>query len=164
MDTVREKNNFNKIILELDKLERFSPKYKAELRLLSKNLRKDFWDNNDINFLTLLVVANRVIDKKYPNRNVCTYRLLEDYVDAIEMLGAIFVPKLTADYYEKLADKIQLENARVIIEKKWDIINSSSDSEKSFIEIFDDVFSNTIDKHNEEFFYPLKKQIFYVEL
>ena len=154
---MRESSSFNKIISELDKLENFSPKYKAELRLLSKKIRKDFWNNNDVNLLNLLVLANRVIDRKYPNRDVCTYGMLEDYIDVIEMLGAIFVPKLTAEYYEKLADEIQLENARVIIEKKWDIINSSSDSEKSFIEIFDDVFSNTIDKHDEEFFYPLKK-------
>lgn len=152
-----ERDSFNKIILELDKLEKFSPKYKAELRLLSKKIRKDFWDNNDANLLNLLVLANRVIDQKYPDRNVCTYELLEDYIDTIKIFGAIYVPKLTVSYYEKLSDEIRLENARVIIEEKWDIINSSTDSEKSFLEIFDDVFTNCIDKHNDAFFYPLKK-------
>ena len=80
----------NKILLELNKLENFSPKYKAELRLLSKKIRKDIWNNNDVNLLNLLVLTNRVIDKKYPNRNVCTYGLLEDYIDVIEILGAFF--------------------------------------------------------------------------
>ena len=154
---MRESSCFNKIIIELDKLEKFSPKYEAELRLLSKKIRKDFWDNNDANLLKLLLLANGIVDKKYTDRNDCTYELLDDYIDILSKFGAIYVPKLTADYYENLSDEIRLENARVIFEEKWDTINSSSDSEKSFIEIFDDVFSNTIDKHSEEFFYPLTK-------
>ena len=153
----RESSCFNKIIIELDKLEKFSPKYEAELRLLSKKIRKDFWDNNDANLLKLLLLANGIVNKKYTDRNVCTYELLDDYIDILSKYGAIYVPKLTADYYENLSDEIRLENARVIIEKKWDIINSSTDSEKSFLEIFDDVFTNSIDKHSEAFFYPLKK-------
>ena len=89
--------------------------------------------------------------------NYTTKRMLDDYIDILSKFGAVYVPKLTADYYENLSDEIRLENARVIIEKKWDIINSSTDSEKSFLEIFDDVFANCIDKHNAAFFYPLKK-------
>ena len=157
MHAMRESSCFNKIIIELDKLEKFSPKYEAELRLLSKKIRKDFWDNNDANLLKLLLLANGIVNKKYTDRNVCTYELLDDYIGILSKFGAIYVPKLTADYYENLSDEIRLENARVIFEEKWDTINSSSDSEKSFIEIFDDVFSNTIDKHSEEFFYPLTK-------
>ena len=103
------------------------------------------------------MLVNKSIDKKYPDRSVCTFELLEDYIDALKMLGVIHVPKLDADYYDRLADDIQLENARVIIEKEWEIINFSTDSEKSFLEIFDDVFTNCIDKHNDAFFYPLKK-------
>ena len=41
----------NKILLELNKLENFSPKYKAELRLLSKKIRKDIWNNKSIEVL-----------------------------------------------------------------------------------------------------------------
>lgn len=147
----------NKILLELDKLEKFSTKYKAELRLLSKKIRKDFWNNNDANLLKLLVLVNGDVNKKYLDRDVCTFELLQDYIDTLKMFGAIYVPKLTEDYYEKLSDEIRLENARVIIEEKWEIINCSTDSEKSFLEIFDDVFTNCIDKHNDAFFYPLKK-------
>lgn len=147
----------NKILLELDKLEKFSTKYKAELRLLSKKIRKDFWNNNDANLLKLLVLVNGVVNKKYLDRDVCTFELLQDYIDTLKMFGVIYVPTLTEDYYEKLSDEIRLENARVIIEEKWEIINCSTDSEKSFLEIFDDVFTNCIDKHNDAFFYPLKK-------
>lgn len=147
----------NKILLELDKLEKFSTKYKAELRLLSKKIRKDFWNNNDANLLKLLVLVNGDVNKKYLDRDVCTFELLQDYIDTLKMFGAIYVPKLTEDYFEKLSDEIRLENARVIIEEKWEIINCSTDSEKSFLEIFDDVFTNCIDKHNDAFFYPLKK-------
>ncbi len=148
---------FNEIILELDKLEKFSPKYKAELRLLSKAIRKDFWNNNDANLLKLLKIANETISKKYPDRDTCTYEMVESYIEVIKILGAIYVPKLRADYYERLADDIQLENARVIIEERWELINSSPDSGKSFIEIFDDMFTKCIDKHKDAFFYPLKK-------
>ena len=66
----------NKILLELDKLEKFSTKYKAELRLLSKKIRKDFWNNNDANLLKLLVLVNGVVNKKYLDRDVCTFELL----------------------------------------------------------------------------------------
>ena len=123
----------NKILLELDKLEKFSTKYKAELRLLSKKIRKDFWNNNDANLLKLLVLANGDVNKKYLDRDVCTFELLQDYIDTLKMFGAIYVPNLTEDYYEKLSDEIRLENARVIIEEKWEIINCSTDSEKSFL-------------------------------
>ena len=105
----------NKILLELDKLEKFSTKYKAELRLLSKKIRKDFWNNNDANLLKLLVLANGDVNKKYLDRDVCTFELLQDYIDTLKMFGAIYVPKLTEDYYEKLSDEIRLENARDII-------------------------------------------------
>lgn len=150
-------NIFDKIILELDKLEKFCPKYEAELRLLSKKIRKDFWDKNDVNILNFLMSVNKTMNKKYPDRNVCSFELLEEYIDVMKCLGVMFVPKLNAEYYDRLADDIRLENARVIIEEKWEIINSSPDSRKSFLEIFDDVFSKTIDEHNDEFFYPLKK-------
>lgn len=151
------RRNNDRILIELDKIEKFAPKYKAELRLLSKRIRRDFWRNNEQNILRLLILVNEVMQKKYPNRNVCTYELLEDYVNAFRMLGAIYIPELSAEYYEKLGDEIQLENARVIIEERWDIINSSPDSGKSFIEIFDDMFSKCVDNHREAFFYPLKK-------
>ena len=88
---------------------------------------------------------------------MCTYELLEDYVNALKMLGAIYIPMLSAEYYDKLADEIQLENARVVIEERWDVINSSPDSGKSFIEIFDDMFAKCINNHRDAFFYPLKK-------
>ena len=150
-------NVSDKIILELDKLEKFCPKYEAELRLLSKRIRTDFWNDNDASIYKFLVSVNKIIDRKYPDRNVCTFALLEEYIDIMKRLGVVFVPKLSSEYYYRLADDIRLENARVIIEEKWEIINSSPDSRKSFLEIFDDVFSKTIDEHNDEFFYPLKK-------
>ena len=74
-------NVSDKIILELDKLEKFCPKYEAELRLLSKKIRTDFWNKNDASIYTFLVSVNKTIYRKYPDRNVCTFALLEDYID-----------------------------------------------------------------------------------
>lgn len=154
---MHESTCFDRIILELDKLETFSPKYKNELRLLSKKIRKDLWGNNDVALLKLLLIANKAMEKKYPDRRDCTFELLEDYIEAIKMLGISLVPKLPLDYYERLADEIQLENARIIIEERWNVINSSPDGGKTFIEIFDDVFTKCINKHQSVFYYSLKK-------
>ena len=154
---MRESSCFDRIILELERLENFSPKYKAELRLLSKKIRKDFWDNNDVNLLKLLMLTNEAMDNKFPDRNNCTYEMIEEYIDIIKMLGAVLAPQIGVDYYNKLADEIQLENARVIIEERWDVINSSPDGGKTFMEIFDDIFTKCISQHTNEFFYPLKK-------
>lgn len=147
----------DRILIELDKIEKFTPKYKAELRLLSKKIRNDFWNNNDKKLLEYLEKVNIIIQKKYVDRTVCTYELMEDYVEALKILGIFYIPELPPEYYERLADEIQLENAKIIIEERWDFINSSPDSGKSFIEIFDDVFSECINNHREHFFYSLKK-------
>ena len=48
------KNINNRILIELDKIERFAPKYEAELRLLSKRIRRDFYKNNNGKVLRLL--------------------------------------------------------------------------------------------------------------
>ena len=82
---MRESSCFDRIILELERLENFSPKYKAELRLLSKKIRKDFWDNNDVNLLKLLMLTNEAMDNKFPDRNNCTYEMIEEYIDIIKM-------------------------------------------------------------------------------
>ena len=147
----------DRILIELDKIEKFALKYEAELRLLSKRIRRDIWKNNDEKVLGLLMLVNEVMEKKYSSRATCTYELMEDYVEALKRLGVIYIPDVNAEYYDRLADEIQLENARVIIEERWDVINSSPDSGKSFIEIFDDIFTKCIDNHRTSFFYPLKK-------
>ena len=53
---------------------------------------------------------------------------------------------------------MRLENARVIIEKQWDdILNVSENSDKAFIDIFDDVFSKCMEKYEDVFLYSLSE-------
>ena len=51
---------------------------------------------------------------------------------------------------------VRLENSRNIIEKQWDnIICAAENSDKAFIDIFDDVFSKCIDQYDDVFFHTL---------
>lgn len=55
---------------------------------------------------------------------------------------------------DKFVSDIRLENARVIVEKQWDdILSVPENSDKKFIEIFDDVFSNCLEKYDDAFLF-----------
>lgn len=64
-------------------------------------------------------------------------------------------PHLNADYYNQLIDDIQMENARVIIEKQWQDVASAEDGLKSFKEIFDDIFTKCLNNNKDKFFHKL---------
>ena len=56
-----------------------------------------------------------------------------------------------------MIDDILLENAKVIIDKKWENINTSSDGSRTFLETFGEMFTQCIELRKEEFFRPLRK-------
>ena len=53
-------------------------------------------------------------------------------------------------------DDIQMESARLIIEEQWKDIYASKDGMKTFIEIFDDIFTKCINLYKDKFFLELK--------
>lgn len=147
-----------KILIELERLEQFSNVYQSELRFLSKKIRNDIWkDGNDLMLASVLKALNNSLETQFPDRGVCGIGAVLSYADTLGKYGIFINPKLDTNYYEDLIDGIYLENAKAIIDKKWENINSSDDGSKTFMEIFGEMFTQCIEKRKEEFFYPLKK-------
>ena len=162
LDNKCEDNLADKILMELQKLESLSPEYKTVLRLISKRLRNDLWmyGKNDIVIYEMLCTCGKQL------QNDCmveggkyTEELLTDYVWYIKAYSNILGVALQPHYFDKFVSDIRLENARVIVEKQWDdILSVPVNSDKKFIEIFDDVFSNCLEKYDDAFFYSLSEK------
>lgn len=142
---------------ELEKLEKMSEEYRGELRFLSKKIRKDFWNENNTEKLAKLL---HTINMTYIAMLAVTdFFDLSSIIEYVKLLGkyCFFIcPNLDADYYNKLIDDIQMENARLIIEEQWKDINLSEDGLKSFKEIFDDIFIQCLNGNRDKFFYKLR--------
>lgn len=150
-------NYSDRVLFELERLENFCDKYKTELRFLSKRIRRDVWkDGNDSALAGILKSLNDSLEETYPDRASCTIDTVLDYTHTLGKYNIFINPKLDAGYYEKLIDGILLENAKVIIDKKWENVNASSDGSRTFLETFGEVFAQCIVR-KEEFFRPLKK-------
>lgn len=78
-----------------------------------------------------------------------------EYVKLLAKYCICLCPNLDADYYNQLIDDIQIENARVIIEKQWKNIMESQDGFRSFKEIFDDFFTQCMEVYKDKFFHEL---------
>lgn len=146
------------MLTELQRLENLSDEYKAELRYLSKIIRRDFWTKDNTKSLCMLL---NKINNVYESI-ICIVKEFDlswifEYIKNLQKYCGRICPSLDAPYYSELKSKIQLENARVIIEQQWQDIYASEDGLKSFKEIFDDCFSNCFEKHKEKFFYKLKE-------
>lgn len=145
------------ILIELERLEQFSGVYKSELRFLSKKIRNDIWkDGNDLILAGVLKALNNSLETEFPDRDDCGIGAVLSYANALGKYGVFINPKLDTNYYENLIDGIYLENAKAIIDKKWENINLSDDGSKTFMEIFGEMFTQCIEKRKDEFFHPLK--------
>lgn len=148
----------DRVLFELERLENFCDRYKTELRVLSKRIRRDIWkDGNDYVLAGILKSLNDSLEAQYPDRTACTVDTVLDYTHTLGKYNIFINPKLDAGYYEKLIDDILLENAKVIIDEKWKNVNTSSDGSRTFLETFGEVFTQSIELRKEEFFRPLKK-------
>lgn len=142
---------------ELQRLENLSKEYSEELRLLSKRIRKDFWKEHTERQLALLLKEiNSVYEMFCKYIKFFDLSCIIEYVRLLAKCCFIICPNLDADYYNKLIDDIQMENARVIIEKQWRDITASEDGLKSFKEIFDNIFTKCLNKHRDKFFHKLR--------
>lgn len=148
----------SRILYELGRLENFCDRYKTELLFLSKRIRQDIWkDGNDSALARILQTLNDSLEAEYPDRSACTINTVLNYAHTLGKYNILINPKLDVEYYEKLIDGIELENAKVIIDKKWENINTSSDGSKTFLETFGEMFTRCIEQRKEEFFRPLRK-------
>lgn len=148
----------DRVLFELERLENFCDRYKAELLFLSKRIRRDVWkDGNGYVLAGILKSLNDSLEETYPDKADCTIDTVLDYTHTLGKYNIFINPKLDAGYYEKLIDDILLENAKVIIDEKWKNINTSSDGSRTFLETFGEIFTQSIELRKEEFFRPLRK-------
>ena len=64
-----------------------------------------------------------------------------DYIMSIKQYSVFLGVHIQPYYFEKFVSDVRLENSRNIIEKQWDnIICAAENSDKAFIDIFDDGF------------------------
>lgn len=153
------KANYNMLILgELQRLEELSSEYEPILMLISKRIRRDLWQsgNNDAILYKMLYECREQLDIDYKDTGKYTEEMFIDYIMSIKQYSVFLGVHFQPYYFEKFVSDVRLENARNIIEKQWDnIICATENSDKAFIDIFDDVFSKCIEKYDDVFFYVL---------
>lgn len=138
-----------KILYELTKLEKLSIKYIEELKILSKDIRKFLWYNCDS---YLLYITLFILNEMYKSlfEEIQSVSLILDYI-----IDMSIIIKNNASIFEKMKDDIYLTNAKVIISRKWKNVLLSDDGGKSFIDLFDDIFINAVEKYKDLFFVEL---------
>lgn len=141
---------------ELQRIENLSDEYPEELRFLSKRIRRDFWNkSNEEKLAKLLKLINNAYRMVFDYISYFDLSCIMEYVKLLAKYCIVICPNLDADYYNQLIDDIQIENARVIIEKQWKNITESEDGLKSFREVFDDFFTECMEVHKDKFFHEL---------
>lgn len=146
------------ILQKLQKLESLSSKYEDILRLISKRIRRDLWNTgkNDFMLYKMLDECGKQLENDYKEKGEYTEDIFIDFIGYLRTYTIFLGVNLPPFYFEKFVSDVRLENARVIIEKQWDdILNVSENSDKAFIDIFDDVFSKCIDQYDDVFFHTL---------
>lgn len=146
------------ILGELQRLEDLSSEYKAILILISKRIRRDLWQcgKNDVMLYKMLNECGKQLDMAYKGTAQYKEQDFTDYILSLKPYSLFLGVHLQPYYFEKFVSDVRLENARNIIEKQWDnIICAAENSDKAFIDIFDDVFSKCIDQYDDVFFHTL---------
>ena len=157
---VIELNNqvYIKILIELQRLESLSKTYKEELRCISKTIRNIIWnDNNSDSLYKLLHVTNDVYELVIKLIDSFDLSLIYEYINILQKLSWFIGFSASESCFDTLRSAVQLENSRKEIERQWQDINSSENGLKSFKEIFDDIFTNCIEKHKDKFFHQLNE-------
>ncbi len=158
-DLLTNNVNYNMLILdELQRLENLSSEYKAILILISKRIRRDLWQwgKNDVMLYKMLNECGKQLDMAYKDTGQYMEQDFTDYILSLRPYYFLLGVHLQPHYFEKFVSDVRLENARNVIEKQWDnIICAAENTDKAFIDIFDDVFSKCIEKYEDEFFYAL---------
>ena len=141
---------------ELQRLENLSDEYYEVLKMLSKKIRKDFWTkSNEAKLSTILKIINNTYESFFKYIDYFDLSCIIEYIIILAKYCFMICPQLDVNYYNQLIDDIQLENARVIIEKQWQDITSSKDGMKSFKEIFDRIFTMCLNNNKDKFFHKL---------
>lgn len=151
----------DKMLQALYVLENLSVKRSKEFLFISKRIRKDIWnDTNTDRLCHLIECINSIysIFCEILGEDIFSdLNMPGEYIRLLEQYKTFYGSPQSADFYLRFSDDLQLYSASLIIEDQWRHITSSDDGLKTFIEIFDDVFSKCIDVHKDKFFHPLSK-------
>lgn len=104
----------------------------------------------------MLNECGKQLDMAYKGPDQYMEQDFTDYILSLKPYSLFLGVHLQPYYFEKFVSDVRLENSRNIIEKQWDnIICAAENSDKAFIDIFDDVFSKCIDQYDDVFFHAL---------
>ena len=104
----------------------------------------------------MLNECGKQLDMAYKGPDQYMEQDFTDYILSLKPYSLFLGVHLQPYYFEKFVSDVRLENSRNIIEKQWDnIICAAENSDKAFIDIFDDVFSKCIDQYDDVFFHTL---------
>ena len=67
----------------------------------------------------------------------------------------LFIGVTDEEIYDRIIDFIQIAGAKSIIDEKWSEVLKADDGSRTFIELFDDIFTNAIEKYEAEFIHSL---------
>lgn len=158
----KEPNYDDLLIQELSVIESFSTESSAELRCLSKCIRRYLWRNGDgSNSKQLYIILHQI------NQTMRTFAgiLSEDvfwnldtimeYVRLLYEYCNVYAPSVGNQTFEMITDIIQTAGARRIIEAQWKDVLNASNGIDTFIKVFGDVFTQAITKYESLFFHKM---------
>ena len=151
----------DKMLQALYVLENFSAKRSKEFLFISKRIRKDIWKETNTEKLCYLMerinYIYSILREVLGEDDFSELNMPGEYIYLLDKYRAFYGSYLPSEYYSQFRDDLQLYSASLIIEEQWKHITSTEDGLKTFIEIFDDVFSQCIDVHKDKFFHPLSE-------
>lgn len=158
---IRPMSAYTRMLLALYVLENISEKRQKEFLYISKRIRNDIWNKANTEKLCCVIEninsAYSTFHEMLGDDVFADLNMAYEYIRLLNEHKAFYGSPQSSDYYLQLMDDLQLYSASLIIEAQWQKITSSDNGLKSFIEIFDDVFSQCINLHKDKFFHPLSE-------
>lgn len=151
--------DYDSILLnELHRMENFSSGHKDALCCLSKCIRRKLWMDNTLQLATIIGVLNDASEILSDIITPEVYWNINTIVDYIYHLyhHGVQIGVLDSSVFEEIIDRVIAADSKTIIEKQWEDILRAEDGNKAFIDVFDDVFKNSIEKHEDSFIHTLK--------
>ena len=160
------------VISDLTELESMGGDYNPEMKIIGKSIRNDFlvldkYSNRSGNskFFHLLLsemnrlykIAENIFGKEIFWTQEAVIRYITIIANQINKYKPLISKNLPPLYFEQLIDKITLSACRRTVIKQWKDVLSSGDGMKTFMEVFDDLFTNALTRHKGEFIHKLKK-------
>ena len=146
--------DYNALMLdELEQIENFSLNCKDELKCLSHCIRRYLWKNNTENLWKMIAGLNILTKGLADIFSPEVYWNQDTIIDYVKNLYSyrIIIGVTDEEIYDKIIDSIQVAGAKSIIDEKWSEVLKSDDGSRTFIELFDDIFTNAIEKYEAEF-------------